>query len=459
MLTDTQYEKVLQEARSTGADFAELFFEDRRDNIIKCVNQTVGGVTSLHIFGVGLYLLQGTASVYVYANDTSYEGLLKLAQTAAGLMQCAGREGAPEQIRFTPQRLPSPCPVKIYPGTVDAGKKVKIIKEMDLAARSAGPSVRALNVEYFDNTQHVTIVNSEGLFAEDERTFTRVRLAGTVAWQDKSCFEFNDFVKPQGFEAFAENDYAGFAQDVIRRMEKRLQAKPMKSCVLPVVFDAGSPGVFWHEACGHNLEAAAGKAGPFYGKKGQMIASEKVTLVDDGCVPGLCGSEAIDDEGQPTRKNVLIDHGRMVLQLADRKGGRELGTGSTGSGRRQSYVYAPVSRMHNTYLDAGEDDDEEMITSLDDGLLVTEVGGGSSGANFSVAVKYGYRIRSGKLAEPVSGIVLSGTSTELIRRVDRVGKTLKKDLGGGFCGAASGLVQTTAYEPRFRVSSMNVGGV
>ena len=115
--------------------------------------------------------------------------------------------------------------------------------------------------------------------------------------------------------------------------------------------------------------------------------------------------------------------------------------------------------MHNTYLAAGSDDDEKMISSIDNGLFVTKLGGGSSGGNFAIAVKAGYWIRDGKLAEPVGGMSLSGNSLDIIKRVDAVGKILKPDLGGGFCGAASGLVQTTCYEPRFRVSAMRVGGV
>lgn len=459
MLTHSELSDILHIARSTGGDFAELFFEDRSDTIIKSADARIGGVTGLHIYGVGLYVLRGTASVYVHANDTSFHGLKRLARQAADLMADAGSSPRMEPIRFTRRNLPTPCPVKLFPGSVAAAKKVQVLRDAEKAAYSAGPTLRSMNVEYFDNTQHVTIVNSEGLYAEDTRTFSRVRLAGTVEYQGRILYDFTDFVKPKGFEAFSEYDIGAFAQDTIRKMENRLKARRVRTCVVPVVFEAGDCGVFWHEACGHNLEVTSAQNGCFAGKKGQMIASEKVTLIDDGTVPGLCGSEAMDDEGTPTRKNVLIDHGKMVLQLADRKGGRELGTGSTGSGRRQSYSFAPVARMHNTYLAAGEDDDQEMISSIENGLLVTQMGGGSSGRNFSVAVQYGYWIRNGKICEPVSGMTLSGSSTELIRRVDRVGKTIKIDEGGGFCGADSGLVQTTNYQPRFRISAMNVGGV
>lgn len=458
MLTRSELEHILNQARSTGADFSEIFFEDRDDTIIKDKNRMIQGITSLHIHGAGIYILKGTASVYVYSNDTSYRGLRELAQRASMLVPYAQEAGEAQSIVFSPDRLTAPNPMTIHPGEVSAKEKIRIVKEMENAAHSAGPKVNGLSVEYYDNVQNVLVVNSEGLYREDRRAFSRVRLSGAVEWKDKSNFEFNDFARAQGFEAFRENDHIGFAKDNIRQMEERLKGRPMKSCEIPVVFEGGDCGVFWHEACGHNLESTVAQSGIFAGKIGEQIASSKVTLIDDGSMPGMYGSEAMDDEGCRTQKNILIENGIMKGYLCDRKGGRLLGCGSNGSGRRQSYAYAPCARMHNTYLAPGQDEEEEMISSLEKGLLVTKIGGGSSGANFSVEVKDGFLIEHGRVTDRVSGINLSGVSSEIIKRVDRVGRVLVPEVGGSFCGAASGLVPTTAFQPRFRVASMNVGG-
>lgn len=457
-LTKSELEQILNQVKSTGADFSELFFEDRNDTIIKNKNRSVQGITSLHIYGAGIYVLKGTASVYVYSNDTSYGGLMELAKTAASLVPFAGKEGENQAIVFSPDRALAPNPLQIHPGTVSAREKIKIVKEMEAAAYGAGPKVQGLSVEYYDNVQNVLVANSEGLYREDQRAFSRVRLAGAVSWKDKSKYEFNDFARPQGFEAFREGDYVGFAEENIRLMEERMKGRPMKSGEMPVIFEGGDCGVFWHESCGHNLESTVADSGIFAGKIGKQIASSKVTLIDDGTMPGLYGSEGMDDEGHPTQKNILIEEGIMKGYLCDRKGGRVLGCGSNGSGRRQSYTYAPCARMHNTYLAPGKDEEEEMIASVDKGLFVTKIGGGSSGANFSVEVKDGFMIEHGKIGDRVSGINISGVSTEIIKRVDRVGKILIPEIGGSFCGAASGLVPTTAFQPRFRVSSMSVGG-
>ena len=450
--------EVLEKASATGADFAELFFEDRHDNKIRCSKGVIGGVTSLHICGVGLHLLKGTSSVYLYGNDLSRQGLLSLAETGSMLIRDAETAGWSGNRNAFPVSYQAVCPVRIMPEEVGTDQKVLRLQEMDQAVRTSGVQVQSMELTYFDQTQQVRILNSDGLDVSDTRVFTRVRLAGTVGWNGRQVYSFGDFIRPAGYEAFEKGEHIPFASGFVKGLEKRLQAPGMKSCVLPVVFGEGSPGVFWHEACGHNLETEAGKSGPFWNSRGKMIASRKVTLIDDGSVPGLCGSERMDDEGHPTQKNILIDHGKMVLQMADILGGRLTGTGSTGSGRRQSYTYAPCARMHNTYLAPGEDDDDEMISSLSDGIYVTEVGGGSSGRNFSVAVNYGYRIRGGRLAEPISGITLSGDASELIQRVERVGRKLVFEEGGGYCGASSGLVMTTNSEPRFRISEMNVGG-
>ena len=456
-LTKSEMEHILMQAKSTGADFSEIFFEDRSDTIIKNKNRSIQGITSLHIYGAGIYVLKGTASVYVYSNDTSYGGLMELAKRAASLIPYAEQEKG-QSIVFTPQKITKPNPVEVYPGTVSAKEKIRIVKEMEQASYSAGPKVLGMNVEYYDNVQNILVVNSEGLYTEDQRVFSRVRLSGAVGWREKSNFEFNDFARPQGFEAFRESDYIGFAKENICQMEERMKGRSIKSCQMPVVFEGGDCGVFWHESCGHNLESTVADSGIFAGKLGQQIASSKVTLVDDGSMTGMYGSEAMDDEGHPTQKNILIENGIMKGYLCDRKGGRILGCGSNGSGRRQSYTYAPCARMHNTYLAPGEDEETEMISSLENGLFVTKIGGGSSGANFSIEVKDGFLIQHGKITDRVSGINLSGISTEIIKRVDRVGKILVPEIGGSFCGAASGLVPTTAFQPRFRVSAMNVGG-
>lgn len=448
---------VLLKALSSGGDFSELFLEDRRDLTIACPEGSVRGATSLHIRGAGIQLLRGSSSVYVHSSDTSIDGLLRLAGKAASLLSSGLDQNQLTRLELTVRRYATPTPVRLWPQAVDIEKKVRVLKEVEAAARAEG-GVRSLCANYFDTRQEVLIANSDGLLAEDERARTRVRLDATVELDGESLYEFNDFVGPCGFELF-EADYERFAREKIAAMKARLAARPVASCIVPVVIEGGSGGVLWHEACGHPLEAenlAEGSA--FTGSFGQVVASPKVTLLDDGSLPGLYGSEAIDDEGLPTRATVLIEKGVLVGCLCGRRGARLLGREPTASGRRQSYAFAPVSRMHNTYLAAGEDDEEEMIRSMPRGLFVTRLGGGDSGLEFSIEVKEAFWVEGGAISHQVRGITLSGNSLEMMKRVDRVGKHLVPEEGGSFCGAASGLVPTTAFQPRIRISEMSVGG-
>ena len=451
--------QILMRALRTGADFSEIYLEDRFDVTARCVEGRIKDVTSLHIHGAGIYILKGNRSVYVHTNDTSLNGLIDLADKAAEILPFSAVNSLKKNIPFIEQKTENPVPAEIHPRGIDTIKKLRVIREMDKAARGAG-TVRNLKVVYFDSCQNIKIANSEGLLAEDERIRSRVRLDLTVEKDNEYLFEFNDFAGPCGFELFNE-DYSGFARNCVASMTARLTARPLASCVVPVVIEGGSGGVLWHEACGHSLESdnvITGR-GEFGGKIGLKVASEKVTLIDDGSIPGMYGSEGIDDEGYPTRRNLLIEKGILKGYLCDRKGARILGTKPTGRGRRGGYSFAPAARMHNTFLAAGSDDEEEMIRTMGDGLFVKDFGGGNSGVDFSIEAKEAYWVKAGEISHQVKGITLSGNSLEIIGRVDRVGKKLVQEKGGSFCGGPSGLLPTTAFQPRIRISEMSVGGM
>jgi Predicted Zn-dependent proteases and their inactivated homologs len=451
--------QVLETALSNGGDFAELFFEDKDELNIKMAQQILKGVTTVKIFGAGIYLLSGVRSVYVFTNDTSLQGLMSAAMQAAEFITVCKKVKS-QKIVFSMQHTVNPNYIQQYPGTVPHSEKIKVIRETDAAARGTGHSIRQLNVDYFDTDQKILIVNSKGLYVEDRRVTSRLRLQATVEDGLHSQYDWGDFPRSQGFEAFRkENDYISFATEFISDIIGNLGAVTAPSCSVPVVLEAGSCGTFWHEACGHALEsgAIASNSSEFTGRLGEKVASDKVTLVDDGSIPGLYGSAGIDDEGHPTQKNVLIENGVLKGYLCDRLGGCKLNMKSTGSGRRQSYAFAPASRMSNTYLAAGADDEDEMIQSVDNGLYVKRMGGGNSGREFSVSVAEGYWIKNGSIDHRVKGLTLNGKGIDVIKLVDRVGSQVKTE-GGGFCGSVSGLCTTTSFQPRIRISSMAVGG-
>ena len=230
---------------------------------------------------------------------------------------------------------------------------------------------------------------------------------------------------------------------------------------MPVVIANGFGGLFFHEACGHSLEASAvaDGASEFSGLLGQRVATDKVTLIDDGSMEGEWGSLHMDDEGNLTRRNVLIEKGILKGYMVDRFNGMKLGMEPTGSARRQNYRFMPTSRMTNTYIAPGEDSLEDMIASVERGIYVKSINAGSvnpeTGAfNFNTAETY--LIENGRIVKPVHGATLIGTGGDILKRVEMVGSDF--ELRQGFCYAASGAVYIGAGQPSVKISEMTVGG-
>lgn len=448
---------VLNYALEHGAEFAELFVEDKEELSIKYNSGIVQGIAQATLSGAGIYLISGIQSTYVYVNDLSERALLQATGTACQLLG-AKKNGI--ALPFAPVNVANPCPVIVAPGTVKHADKIRILQQADTAGRSVSPLLTNLDLAYTDTDQKVLIANSEGVWAEDRRATSRLRIIPTLQRETETVSHFSEFTRAQGFEAFRNDNYIHFVQERIRSMEGELFAEEAPSGFVPVVFEGGScTGTFFHEACGHQLEASGlSDHSVFRHKLGQKIASDRVTLIDDGTIPGLYGSSMFDDEGMPRQKNVLIENGVLKAFMADRLGARRIGVPRTASGRRQGYSYAPRTRMSNTYLAAGTDDPDEMIRDLPEGLLVTEIGGGTGGEEFTLMANKAYWIKNGQIDRQVKGAMLLGRGDETMLHIDRVGSKMIYEDGGAFCGADSGLVCTTTSGARMRVTGMVVGG-
>lgn len=459
MICKNNISEIIKAALSSGGNFAEVFIEDKDELRISYNKSMITGITTSRIKGAGIYILSGNRSIYVYTNDLSQGSMLKTARAGANFLN-KKNISIPKNIEFTYRESINPNIVKVLPFTVAYNKKIDILKEITDYSYKVDKRIVSIDSTYFDNDQKVEIYNSEGLHAQDRRISSKIRLRATVGYENSYYDEWEDFTKPKGFESFESNEeYLNFAKEFIVSLAGNIDAIPFESCRVPVVFEGGNCGTFWHETCGHQLEsyAISRNSSDFAGLIGQKVASDKVTLIDDGTIAGLYGSAAIDDEGNPTKRNILIEKGILKGYMIDRIGGRLLNMPSTSSGRRQSYTFAPASRMTNTFLDAGKDDEDEMVSSVEKGVFVKKLGGGTGGREFSLAVKEGYLIEEGKITKRLNGLVLNGRGIELIKNVDMVGKKQITE-GGSFCGASSGLCPVTSFQPRMRISNMFVGG-
>ena len=459
MLTQNEMQQVIDYTAAKGAQFSELFLEDRTDQEVRYGSGSVQAVKNVHIYGAGLRLISGTEAIYTYTNNVSLKGLKNLADEALSLLssKAAKRMGA-IPLRAADQN-PNPNPVGKEPSKADMQQKIEIARRADAAMTAAGVPLLSHNVVYSDMDQRIWVANSEGVLASDRRVNTRARAYYTVGDEHGGTYEWADIVKCCGMEGWENDELEQYLRRRLQSTYTAMKGDSLKPCTIPVVMAAGSCGTLWHECCGHSLEAAAIADGnsDFAGLIGEQVASSKVTLIDDGTMPGLYGSSMIDDEGHNRQRNVMIENGVLKTYLCDILQGKKIGMQSNGCGRRQDYTFAPTSRMSNTYLAPGTDDEEEMIRSLGEGLYVKRLGGGSGGSIFSLLCTEAYLIKNGQIDRPVKNCMIIGHGIDVMKKINRVGSKLKAEYGG-FCGAGSGLVPTTSFQPQVRISEMTIGG-
>ncbi len=459
MILKSIAEQALNEALKTGGDFAEIFCEDRRSGALGLVGGRVENATTVRRHGAGIRVYHGLNSVYVHTNDTGLSGLMAAARKAADAIDGNPHAG---DVRLTQAISANVHPVRAMPMDVAGARRAQLLKDMDLAARAVSPEIAQVraNLIYWDSD--VLIANSEGLYTGDRRVYTRMACEAVAEGGGESQSGSASPGAMMGFELFESRvDVAEEARKAARQAVTMLHAEPCPAGQMPVVIDGGFGGVIFHEACGHSLEAAAVAFGnsEFAGKLGQRIASPVVTAVDDGTLPNEWGSLNIDDEGTPTTRLVLIQDGVLRNYMVDRLNGRRMNMASTGSGRRQDYTFAPTSRMRNTFIAPGSDDEAEIIASCGDGLYAKSMGGGSVNpvtGEFNFAVAEGYLIRDGKIDRPVRGAALIGRGSEVLMKIDRVGGNMW--MAQGMCGASSGSIPTNVGQPMIRVTELTVGG-
>lgn len=451
-------QQVLGKALSTGADYAEIFAENTLNHAINMISSRVESIDDTVVAGAAIRVFKGLRSVMSTTVDTTLSGLLRCAEKAA---EALGQSTAPMEIVLKERTFGDIHPARVIPSSVSNREKVSILKEGYFAAKEYHDTITQVSGTLLDVDHNILIATSEGLFTQDRQIRTRLSISAVAEKNGETQTGGCRPGRKAGLEIFEEIHPRDVGIHAARQAVTMAGAGYCPAGVMPVAIDNGFGGVIFHEACGHSLEASsvAYNQSQFTGKLGQQIANPKVTAIDDGTIPNAWGSINIDDEGTPAQKNILIENGILKSYMIDKFNGRRMGMASTGSARRQSYSYAPTSRMTNTYIAPGTDRNEEIIASMEYGLYAKEMGGGSVNpvtGDFNFAVVEGYMVRNGKICEPVRGASLVGKGSEVIMNIDMVGTEL--DMGQGMCGASSGSIPTNVGQPMIRVSSITVGG-
>lgn len=458
MLSQELIREALFRALSTGADYAEVFAEHTCQKNISLVSAKVDKIADSVISGVGIRIFKGTRCVSGSASSLDRSAVLDCAAKVADALQ----ESAEIRDVVLRERLFGDIhPIKVVPGCVGNTEKIDYMREACLAAKNYSDEISQVTGTYLETDHKILIATSEGLLAQDRQIRTRVTVSSIASDGSENQTGSVGPGARKGLELFDDFDPKELGRKASKQAVTMLHAGYINAGVMPVAIENGFGGVIFHEACGHSLEASGVALGQsqFCGKLGQQIANPKVTAIDDGTIPNGWGSVNIDDEGTPAQKKILIDKGILKTYMVDKLNGRRMGMESTGSSRRQSYAYAPTSRMTNTYIAAGEDRDEDIIASIEYGLYAKEMGGGSvnpATGQFNFSVREGYLIRNGKICEPVRGASLVGKGSDVIMNIDMVGKNVAR--AQGMCGASSGSIPTDVGQPLIRVASITVGG-
>ncbi len=459
MIEQAVVSRVLEVALETGGDFAEVFAEDKRSSSGRLDDGKIEELGSGRDRGAGIRVVVGDTTGFAHTADLSEHGLLDAAAAAAAAARGGG--GGVHTVALGVVPTTSQL-VGTRPEDVAKATKVDLLHRANDVARSQGGAIKQVSASYGDSRRRILVANSDGLLAEDDQTRT-LFVVGVVAGGDSGMQTGRRSIgHTMGFELFDRYQVEDLAREAAGQAMIKLQARPAPSGALPVVIGKGGGGVLFHEACGHGLEAdhIAKKVSVFAGRVGEQVASPLVTLVDDGSIANEWGTFAIDDEGTPAQRNVLIQDGVLTDYMWDQLRARKEGRPLSGNGRRQSYKHLPMVRMTNTVLANGDTDPGDIVADTPNGVYVSHLGGGqvnTATGDFVFGMTEAYLIEDGKITEPLREGNLIGNGPKVLEMIDAVGNDF--EMGPpGTCGKDGQGVPVGDGVPTLRVTSLTVGG-
>ena len=459
MISKSQAIRILNSGLKTGADYAEIYIEEKDSFAVTVENGKVENSSIRHSYGAGVRLLNKLQSVYGYTNEVNEKSLAKLIENLSNSFH------EKQQLfvdKLTTKKARNLSEIENSFSSIKDDEIIDYLKQGDEVIKKFDKRIVRSEVTFSYSITKVQLINTKGFNHLDYKERGRCGIMCIAADQGKIETGFDGPGAGAGFEHFIKNvDIKSAAKNVAEKTILMLEANECPSGRMPVVIGKGFGGTLFHEACGHPLEASAvsKNLSVFSGKVGQQIASPILSAIDDGTIPNGWGSNNIDDEGNKTEKTLLIENGILKDYLIDDFNGRRMGRKGNGACRRQSYKYEPTSRMSNTYICAGKSTPEEIIAATKFGLYAKSLAGGQVNpvtGEFNFGCSEAYLIRDGKICEPVRGASVIGTGQEILMNIDMIGNDLER--AQGMCGAGSGFIPVDVGQPTIRVSEMTVGG-
>ena len=455
-----QTKKIVNTALA-GGDDGELFLEMRHAEMLAFDDGRLKTASYDQSSGFGLRAVAGEAHGYAHAGELSEAALARAAHSVSavtkgysGTAALAPGAGANKPL-YSDQN-----PLNITPFET----KVKLLQEMDTYARESDPRVKQVSASLTGSWQAVQIIRADGLRVADIRPLVRINI--WVAVEQDGRMEsggtgaggrvmLDQWLTPESWQSQVD--------EALRIALLNLESVPTPAGEMEVVLGAGWPGVMLHEAVGHGLEGDFNRKGTsiFSGCVGQQVASKGVTVIDDGTIADRRGSITVDDEGTPSRRNILIENGILKGYMQDRQNARLMGVNPTGNGRRESYAHAPMPRMTNTYMENGNADPQEIVASIKKGIYAVNFGGGQvdiTSGKFVFSAAEAYLVENGIIGAPVKGATLIGNGPDAMSKITMIGNDTKLDSGIGTCGKAGQSVPVGVGQPTVKMGGVTVGG-
>jgi len=451
---------VLEVALKTGGEFAEIFVEDRRSMSALFDDGRVEELIGGRSLGAGIRVVRGDTSGFAHTADLSSSGLNLAAESASAVVRDGA--GGNRAVDLDRRQFVRPGAVSVLPSDIPKSTKVALLEEADQVARTEHRAIHQVTARYADSRRRIQVANSDGLLTGDDQIRT-LFMVSCVAEGDSGMQTGRESIgHTVGFELFDGVEVGDLARRAARRAVAKLDAVPAPSGEMPVVVGPGGGGVLFHEACGHGLEAdlVAKSASRFAGRQGEVVAAPIVTLIDDGTMAGEWGFYAVDDEGHPGSRNVLIEDGVLTDYMWDRLRAKKEGRESSGNGRRQSYQHLPMVRMTNTYLEGREADPDEIIADTAHGVYVAQLGGGqvnTATGDFVFGMTEAYLIENGRVTVPIREGNLIGNGPQALLDIDVIASDFMMG-SPGTCGKDGQGVPVGDGTPTLRVKSLTIGG-
>ena len=461
-LDEGHLSRALAEIKAHKVDEADLYFQYTRsegwsleEGIVKTGSFSIDQ-------GVGVRAVSGEKTAFAYSDDISQAALLDAARTVRSISQAASQR----RIRVSKPKIARSR--SLYPdqdpiATMDSAAKVALLGRVEKLARAKDPRVLQVMAGLAMEYDVVLVARADGVLAADVRPL--VRLSVTVIAEQKGRREVGSSGGGGrfGLAYFDDAQISKYVDQAVHAALTNLEARPAPAGEMTVVLGSGWPGILLHEAIGHGLEGDFNRKGSsaFSGRIGQRVAAKGVTVLDDGTMAERRGSLNVDDEGNTSARNVLIEDGILKGYIQDAMNARLMGVAPTGNGRRESYAHVPMPRMTNTYMLGGDKAPEEIVRSIKKGLYAVNFGGGQvdiTSGKFVFSASEAYWVENGKILYPVKGATLVGSGPDCLKRVSLIGNDMALDSGVGTCGKDGQSVPVGVGQPTLRIDGLTVGG-